>query len=253
MDHSKLRSKASPHKPENPLVVLLCNIVLPVFILHQGAKHLGEQGPLLALIFALAIPLGYGLYDFRKRHKPNFVSIVGLVNVSITGSFAILHLEGDWFWYKEACFPFLIGTAIALFNRYNQPFLFTVFWNETLFQVEKIETRLAELNQSHRLDHLFRKASDLFSLSFFISGIGNFLLARRIFLPIDPSLEKAAHSQELNAQIARMTWQGYTMIALPMMAFMGLVLWYLIHGLKESTGYLTDDLLAGDPATQKPE
>lgn len=218
-------------------------------ILNQGAKRLGEHGPIIALLCALAIPLAYGIYDYRRRHKANFVSVVGLINVSITGSFAVLHLEGDWFSYKEACFPFLIGTAIALMNRYSQPFLLTIFWNENLFQVDKIEARLAERKNRHELHKLFKHASDLFSLSFFISGIGNFTLARRIFLPIDGTLDKAAHAQALNAQIARMTWQGYTMIAIPMMVFMGFVLWYLIRGLKTSTGFVTDELLAVDSNT----
>ncbi len=218
-------------------------------ILHQGAKRLGENGPIIALLCALAIPLAYGLYDYRRRHKPNFVSIVGLLNVSITGSFAVMHLEGDWFSYKEACFPFLIGAAIALMNRYGQPFLFTLFWNDNLFQIEKIEARLAERQNRHELHHLFKRASDLFSLSFFFSGVGNFTLARRIFLPIDMALDKSAHAQALNAQIARMTWQGYTMIAIPMMVFMGFVLWYLINGLKKCTGFTTDDLLSADAKT----
>ncbi len=241
-----MSTKQNSTHQENPLIVLLCNIVLPVYILNQGAKHFGEHGPLIALLLALSAPLGYGIYDYRRRHKANFVSIVGLVNVSITGSFALLHLEGGWFWLKEAFFPFLIGAAIALVNRYGQPFLLSLFWNENLFQVSNISARLAERNSEAALNPLFKKASNLFSASFFLSGVGNFILATKIFLPIDPTLNATDHAQTLNTQIAKMTGQGYLMIALPMMIFMGFVLWYLIKGLRTLTGFTTEELLAAD-------
>lgn len=236
------------NKPENPLIVVLCNIALPVIVLNQGAKHFGENGPLIALLVALAFPIGYGIFDFKRRHKPNFVSIVGLVNVSITGSFALFHLEGGWFWLKEAFFPLLIGSAIAIYNHFGRPFLFTVFWNENLFQIDNINKALESRKNQNQLTPLFKKSSDLFSASFFISGTGNFYLAKRIFLPIDPTLNPVDHAQALNSQIAQMTWRGYTMIALPMMVFMGFVLWYLISHLKSLTGLKTEEILAADPS-----
>jgi hypothetical protein len=259
---TKTQTNSQAHKPENPLIVLLCNLILPILILNQGAKHLGPMGSKFALILALAAPLGYGIYSYRRLHKPNFISLVGILNVLITGSFALLHLEGRWFCLKEAAFPILIGVAIAILNRVGEPFLYSLFWNENIFRVKKIESVLAErLNVDAStplprmaLDGMFKRASDYFSFSFFVSGTGNFFLARKIFLPIDPTLDMQAHAQALNAQIASMTWRAYAIIALPMMVFMGLVLWFLLFRLQEMTGLTTEELLATDTKNEpKPE
>jgi len=239
-------SAIRPAKPENPIVVLVFNLLLPVVILNQGAKHLGPMGSKVALLLALAAPLGYGIYSYRKSHKPNFISIVGLLNVMITGSFALLHLEGQWFSLKEAIFPWLIGVAVAILNRKSEPFLLSLFWHENIFRVQKIESIIAERqgDVTTARDQLFRRASDYFSLSFFLSGAGNFLLARNIFLPIDATLDAQAHAQALNAQIASMTWRAYAMIAAPMMIFMAIVLWNLLKRLQNMTGLTTEELLA---------
>lgn len=48
---------------ENPFINLLFNVILPVMVLNQLSKRAGPDGPTIALVAALAIPLGYGAYD----------------------------------------------------------------------------------------------------------------------------------------------------------------------------------------------
>jgi hypothetical protein len=104
---------------ENPFVNIAFNILLPVVILQQVSKRLGDQGPLIALILALAFPIGYGAWDYLKNRHKNYVSLFGLASVIFTGGFALMHLEGIWFAVKEAAFPGLmaIGVAISAYSR----------------------------------------------------------------------------------------------------------------------------------------
>ena len=94
---------------ENAFINLLVNIAIPVLILNKLSQKIG---PTQALILAVAFPLTYGIYDLIRRKKWNAFSLLGLLNVSITGSLAVFGLGGVWFQIKEAAFPLLIGIFV---------------------------------------------------------------------------------------------------------------------------------------------
>lgn len=230
-------------KPENPLLNLVFNIVLPVIILNQLSKRMGSSGPLVALIAALILPIGYGAFDYIKRKKRNYISLLGILNVAFTGGFALLKLDGLWFAVKEAFFPLIIGGAVYISNLMDKPLVQILFWNNNVFQIARIEERLRERHNQAKLGQLFKRATFLFSLSFFMSAFLNFVLAARIFTEIDDSLSELARSEILNQQIAQMTWQGYVVIALPMMVFVGLIMWFILRQLKNLSGLSLEEIL----------
>lgn len=230
-------------KQENPLLNLLFNIAIPVFLLSRLSEKFGESGPLVALICAISLPIGYGVYDYIRRKKMNFISILGVINIAFTGGFALLKLDGSWFAVKEAFFPFLIGIAIFISNLLGRPFLKTIFWTDAVFQIQLIQEKLSEKNADHQLQNLFKNATHFFALSFAISSISNYVLAKHIFVTIDPTLSDFVKNETLNRQIAQMTLQGYLIIALPMTIFMAFILWYLIRNLRQVTGLTLDKIL----------
>ena len=70
--------ESPPPKQENLWLNLAFNIVAPVLILSKlsGAHLLGPKG---GLVVALAFPLGYGTWDFAKRRKANFISVLAMM------------------------------------------------------------------------------------------------------------------------------------------------------------------------------
>lgn len=230
-------------KQENPFLNLLFNIALPVFLLNYLSKKFGESGPALALLFAISLPIGYGLYDYFERKKMNYISLLGVINVAFTGGFALMKLDGSWFAIKEAFFPLLIGVFIFVSNLLGRPFLKTIFWTDAVFQLQLIQEKLSEKNAAAQMQNLFKNATHFFALSFIISAISNYVLAKKIFAPIDLTLSNVAQNDSLNQQIAQMTLQGYIVIALPMTIFMALILWYLIRNLRQITGLTLEQLL----------
>lgn len=225
-----------PVNKENPLFNIIFNIFLPVLILNRLAPKLGENGPVIGLILALLFPLAYGAYEYYRTRTHNLISILGFINVLFTGGFALVELEGRWFAFKEAFFPLLIGIGVLISIFIKRPFMKKLFWNSSIFNVEKIESQLSAENKVPLLDRLFTVATGLFALSFLISSALNYWLAIKIFIPIDSSLSASDRSQILNEQIAQMTWKGYVVIALPMMGFMFGVLFYILYNLKKITG-----------------
>ncbi len=213
-------------------------------VLNQLSKRVGEHGPLLALVLGLSLPIGYGIYDYVTRKKMNFISILGVLNVAFTGGFALLKLTGIWFAVKEAFFPALIGMAVFASNFFDRPFIRTLFWNTNVFQIDRIESRLAEKNAVPALQHLFKTATTFFGCTFAVSAVSNYVLAAKIFTPIDPTLADLVQSEILNKQIADMTLKGYLVIALPMTVFMAILLWYMIRRLRQITNLPTEEILA---------
>ncbi|MFS4460080.1 VC0807 family protein [Bdellovibrio sp. HCB2-146] len=227
-------------KQENPWLNLVFNILLPVLILNKLSKFVG---PLWALILALAFPLGYGAYDLIKRKKTNALSVLGLLNVLLTGGLALMGIQGMWFAVKEAAFPTLVGLFVFGSAFSKKPFIETLFLNPTVMRTELLEERLRS-NQKESEFHLhMRRATMWLALSFGFSALLNFLLARRIFTDIDQTLTPDAQSVALNDQIAQMTTWSMAVILVPSMIFLMGIFWYLMRGIKNTTGLKMEELL----------
>ena len=222
---------------------ILLDIALPVLILNKLSKHLGENGPLIALLLAISLPLGHGIYDFFKEKKINWVSLLGLVNVLLTGGFALLQLEGLWFAVKEASFPALIGLFV-FFSSFTKKPLFSFFIEQpALFDTLAIKTRLSENNSEDLYRKLLRNCTFYFSGTFFLSAILNFVLASRIFTEIPKDLSSNEQADLLNSQIADMTWMGYVVIALPLMVITSFLFYYCLRQLSKMTQLSLNDMM----------
>lgn len=233
-------------KPDNPLLNLIFNIFLPIFILNKGHNLLGLSS-FWTLILALTFPFGFGLYDLLKNKKTNFLSILGLINVSITGSLALLGLGGIWFSVKEAAFPLLVGLFVAFSSRSKKPFMETLFFNPSLVNTELIDEKLNQSNSGEAFSKLMKKSTLLLSISFLISGLVNFILAERIFLPLE-NLSPEQHSLALNAQLAEMTKWSMAVLLIPSMIFMMGLFFYVVKKIETLTG-LTQEQIFPDSKT----
>lgn len=230
-------------KRENPIINILANIALPVMILNKTHLFPGEHKAILALVVALAFPLGYGLWDLAKNSRKNYFSALGLVNTLITGLFAIFTLSGIWFAVKEAAFPALLGVAVYLSSYFKKPFLKSLLSSSGLMKMSAIQTAAEERGQSEKVELAFLKSNTLFSISFFISAVLNFALAIYIFTPISSEFSEEQKATILNQQISQMTWKGMLVISLPMLAFLAVTFYLLFRNLKEATGLTEEEML----------
>lgn len=222
---------------------LLIDILLPVMILNKLSPYLGERGPLLALLLAVALPLGHGLYDFVRERKINWLSLLGLLNVLLTGGFALMKLEGFWFAVKEASFPALIGIFVFISTFTKKP-LFSFFLNQPgIFSMDLIQQKLEERNNQEGFQQLIRKCTLFFSGTFFISAFLNFVLAIRVFKEIPIGLSENEKADLLNSQIADMTWMGYVIIALPLMVITTTLFYYCLRSLSKLTDLTLNELM----------
>jgi len=219
---------------------IVINVALPVFALHRLT---GPFGPAVALGVALIFPVSKGLWDLWKERKLNYFAVLGLTNVSMTGTLALLGLDGMWFSVKEAFFPALVGSFVWASSYTKNPFIQTILVNPQLMHLERIEGALKARHAESPLPPILRRTTQQLASTFVVSAVVNFFLAIRIFEPIDSSLNATAHASILNHQIATMTMSAMAAILLPSMFMLVLILLGLLKRIREATGLTNEEIL----------
>lgn len=223
------------HKPR-PLIDLLVSIVIPSFILMKlsGENDLGAAGGLVA---ALAFPLGWGLFELVKYRKFNFIALLGLLSVLLTGGIGLFELDNKWLAIKEAAIPALIGIGVYISTFTPYPLVRTLIFNPDVLDVEKINQRLAEHNSAGLFEKRLMKATYLIVCSFAFSAVMNYILAK--WLVTSP-----AGTPEFNEQLGQLTLYSYPMIALPSMVMMLGIFYYLWRTIRDLTGLKLEEVMA---------
>ncbi len=242
-DQTTTNQPSQPEKPENVFVSLLFNIALPSIILSK-LSDLDRLGPMWALLVAISFPLGYFVWDYVKRGKPNFIAILGFVSVLLSGGFGLFKLEGFWFAVKEAAIPLLIGAAVLGSAWTKKPLIRMLLYNEKIIDVDLVKQELESRGHVAAFEKLLKKATWLLAASFLLSGILNYGLA--IYL-----LKSPAGTPEFMQELGKMTAMSYPVIVLPCMVVMGLALWVLIKGIKDLTGLDMESVFKTPPPKPK--
>ena len=226
---------SATHKPR-PLIDLLISILIPSLILMKlsGDANLGADR---ALVLALAFPLGWGAFELIKYRKFNFIALLGLVSVLLTGGIGLLKLDNQWLAIKEAAIPGLIGIAVLVSTRTRYPLIRTLLFNKSVLNVDKIHQRLEQGGHTEVFEARLLRATYWLSGTFFFSSAMNYALAK--WIVISP-----AGSEAFNAELGRMNLLSYPMIAIPSMIMLMAIFYYLwrtIHGL---TGLKLEEIMA---------
>ncbi|MES2660626.1 MAG: VC0807 family protein [Verrucomicrobiota bacterium] len=247
---------------EHPLANILINVIIPVLILSYLSKDpdlqakLGKVarpwhiGPLKAMFLALALPLGYGAWHYVKTRKGNFFSALGLVSVLLSGGLTVYLWNKDgtvkpnaglFFGIKEALIPLMLGIAILASHRSATPLIRVFLYNDNIFDIPKIENRVAEISAKAEYDKLLLGATKLFATSFFISSLMNLGLAQWFFRGFNATAVDAL--EKYNAIIASVTGWGFLVIGVPIVVFLFFTLRKLLKGLERLTGLKDDELM----------
>ena len=225
----------STHK-QRPMVDLMVSIVIPSFVLMKlsGDEDLGATG---GLITALAFPLIWGLFELIKYRKFNFIALLGLVSVMLTGGIGLFELDTKWLAIKEAAIPRLIGIGVLVSTFTPYPLIKALLFNPEIMNIEKIKQKLDENDSTAQFEKGLLNATYFVAGSFAFSAVMNYILAK--WLVTSP-----AGTPEFNEQLGELTLYSYPVIALPSMLMMfGIFyyLWRIIHGL---TGLELDEVIA---------
>lgn len=237
------------------LLNVLLSVLAPVLVLdHCSTTGPGllELGTTRAMVLALALPLGCGVWMFIERRRLDPITLFGLMGTILTGVITIYANTGDgsairpdtpwWYAAKEALIAALLGGAMLVTARRRDSMLRLFLYSDSLFDVGRIEKRIAEKELQQPYEALLWRSAAYTALSLFCSALANFCLALYFLLPV---LDQPADRQVLqyNYAVSSMTWWGYLIIGVPLMITLILVMRYLLRRLGELTRLSRDELL----------
>ncbi|MBH54735.1 MAG: MFS transporter [Opitutaceae bacterium] len=233
-------AKSAP-KRENLLLSILFNIAIPLLVLTKLSSP-DRLGPVVALVVGLSFPLLYGIWDLLTRKQVNFISVLGLISVGLSGTFGLVEVDPFWLAVKEASIPFAIGIMVLVTFRTKRPLIKTFLYNPQILNTELIDQKLEASNTREAFNRTFAFCNGLLVLSFGFSAILNFVLAQ-IIVTTHPAVNLA----EFNAQLGKMTALSWPIIAVPSTIIMMIALWKLISSLGKLTGLKLEDMMHEAP------
>lgn len=222
------------HKPR-PLVDLLVSIVAPSIILMKFSSPDWLGAP-AALVVALAFPISWGLFELIRYRKFNFIALLGLISVFLTGGIGLLKVDPQWLAIKEAAIPGIIGLVVLGSTFTPYPLVRTLLYNPKFLNTERIHEQLLKTHNTRPFEIRLLRANYLLAGTFAFSSVMNYILAKWI-------VTSPAGSSAFNEELGRMTLVSYPMIAIPSMIMMMGIFWFLwrtIHGL---TGLALEEIL----------
>jgi len=230
-------NSAPAHKPR-PMIDLFFSIILPSLILMKlsGEEDLGAAG---GLIVALAFPLGWGLYELVKYRKFNFIALLGLVSVILTGGIGLFELDTKWIAVKEAAIPGILCIAVLVSTFTPYPLVRALLFNPDVMNVDKIKEKLEAQNSTALFENRLMNATYFVAGSFAFSSVMNYILAK--WIVISP-----AGTPEFNEELGELALYSYPVIALPSMLMMGGIFYFLWRTIHDLTGLKLEEVLVSD-------
>lgn len=226
-----------PKPQEQPHLLLdaLLTLILPSVVLEHLSMP-DRLGPMWALIVALLIPLGFGVYCFVKKRGLNFFSILGFVAVVVTGGLGLLNLSPGWFAAKEAAFPVFLGLAFPLSFYWKKPLVNELLLNPQVINHTMLNTALDTESKRSLFRSLLVRASWVLAGTMFLSAIANSWM---VLMFLDG---KTPGSEEYIKAIGRQNWVSALVIGIPMMGTLVLLLFWVLRKIGKLTGLDIADL-----------
>ena len=221
-------------KKPSPLVEILINVVIPSVILMKlsGDDHLGTVN---ALVLALAFPLIYGGLDLIRNRKLNYIAILGLVSVMLTGGIGLFKLDVKWLAIKEAAVPAVIGLVVVITGFTRSPLVKKLIFNPLIMATDKIKDALDKRQSMDIFDNKLRFANHCLAGTFVFSAIMNYILAKVI-------VTSDAGTVAFNEELGKMTVLSYPIIAIPSMVMLFGIMWYVFRVIKKLTGMSLEEI-----------
>jgi len=192
----------------------------------------------MALIVALAFPIGYGLYELLFNGKRNAMALLGVVSVLLTGGIGLLKIDAQWLAVKEAAIPLCIGIGVLVANKLGYPLIRKLLFNPTVMNIDRIQIELDKNSTREQFESRLDKANTLLAGTFLFSAVMNYFLAKVI-------VKSESGSTAFNEELGRMTLLSYPVIAIPSMIMMLAIFYFIWRTVNRLTGLSLEEIMVG--------
>jgi len=221
------------NRQRSPWLSVVVSVLIPTTILlwFSSDKWLG---PLWGLVVALLFPVSWGIYWLYKDRQPDIIAVVGLVGVLLTGVIGLFQIDPKWLAIKEAAVPLVIGLVVFISQKTKYPIV-TKLIGQVIDQ-NKVESTLRTKKLKRLYDRRIDCGAYLVALSFVLSAVLNFILARLIVVS-QPGTEA------FNAELGKMTALSYPVIVLPSLLLLVVAVLYVVSGIEKYTGLDVESII----------
>ena len=237
-------STAEQKKKPSPFLDLIISILIPSLILMKLSGE-DKLGPTMALVVALAFPIGYGIYDFVVNGNRNFMALLGVISVLLTGGIGLLKIDAQWLAIKEAAIPLCIGIGVLVANKMGYPLVKKLLFNPAILNTDKIHAELDKKKNRQQFDLRLDRANTLLAGTFLFSAIMNYFLAKLI-------VKSESGSSAFNEELGRMTLLSYPVIAIPSMIMMMAIFWFIWRTVNRLTGLSLEEIMVAGEEDKSP-
>jgi hypothetical protein len=231
MEDSDMRGK----NRENPIVSIGFNILFPSVVMSKFDDWFGIS-PTWALVLALSFPVGYGIFDLIKARKWNLFSGVGFFSILITGGIGLFQLPREWIAVKEGGIPLIFCACIMVSMLGEQTLLEKFLFNENILDGDLVLARIQTDEQRIALHRIMLRGTAMLALSFVLSSILNFALAKIM-------IHSQSGSVEFTKELGHMVALSYPIIVVPCTVILCFMLNYVAKKLSVLTGLDLNELL----------
>lgn len=234
------------------LINVLLSVLAPVLILEKCSGSGGawyDWGTVWALVVALSLPIGCGVYSVVSQRRVEPLAVFGLLGTLLTGVVSMYANSGSgeairpdtpwWYAGKELMVATMLAGAVLVTARGRSSLLRAFVYSEALYDIPLIEQKVQELGCTDDYRRLELQGSRLMAASLLGSGLANFGLSLYFLLPV---LQLPAADQALayNQAVGGMHWWGFVVIGVPLMATLVAVMRFLARRLQALTGLPAD-------------
>ena len=237
-------STAEQKKKPSPFLDLIISILIPSLILMKLSGE-DKLGPTMALVVALAFPIGYGIYDFVINGNRNIMALLGVISVLLTGGIGLLKIDAQWLAVKEAAIPLCIGIGVLVANKMGYPLVKKLLFNPAILNTDKIHAELDKKKNRQQFDLRLDRANTLLAGTFLFSAIMNYFLAKLI-------VKSESGSSAFNEELGRMTLLSYPVIAIPSMIMMMAIFWFIWRTVNRLTGLSLEEIMVAGEDEKSP-
>ena len=239
-------------KGTKSLLNVFLSVLAPVLVLDHCSAP-GDSwwnlGTTWAMVVALSLPIGCGIYSFATDKKVEVLTVFGLLGTILTGVVTVYANTGAgmairpdtpwWYAAKEGLIALLLAGAMLVNTRKEGSMLRAFVYSDAVFDVAAIEKAVAENAAQAQYDRTLDRAAYMTAASLMFSALANFALALYFLLPV-PDAPAARQAELYNYAVSKMTWMGLLIIGVPLLATLMLVMRYLSRQLAAVSG-LPDD------------
>ncbi len=235
-------------KGTKSLLNVFLSVLAPVLVLdHCSASgdSIWHLGTTWAMVVALSLPIGCGIYSFVTEKKVELLTVFGLLGTILTGVVTVYANTGDgmairpdtpwWYAAKECLIALLLAGAMLVNTRKEGSMLRAFVYSDAIFDVKNIEKSVDANGLRSQYDAVLDRAAFMTAGSLFFSALANFALALYFLLPV-PEAPAAEQAELYNYAVSKMTWMGLLIIGVPLLITLMMVMRYLSRKLAEVSG-----------------